>query len=190
MDRFLHMLADKTGPGWIAEAVTIYADDVHFGCAFRSPHEFRTHLINLGHALDCLESLGLSISYSKSFMTLRYTGTNPRPVLKGCIQRTSAGTSLLVPRQDGSSTPLPLKTKGRYLGAVISYHSFEAQTWAHRKKAGWAAFNRVRAWLGSRQLPIGSISGKLVFILCSLMGCFRHMSHCLSYTSTRSRCIK
>ena len=154
MDRFLHMLADKTGPDWITEVVTIYADDVHFGCAFRSPHEFRTHLINLGHALDCLESLGLSISYSKSFMTLRYTGTNPRPVLKGCIQRTSAGTSLLVPRQDGSSTPLPLKTKGRYLGAVISYHSFEAQTWAHRKKAGWAAFNRVRAWLGSRQLPI------------------------------------
>lgn len=154
MDRFLQMLAAKTGPEWIAEAVTLYADDVHFGCAFRSAQEFRTHLTNLGYALDCLESLQLSISYSKSFMLLRYTGTNPRPVLKGCIQRTSAGASLLVPRHDGSPTPLPLKNKGRYLGAVISYHSFEAQTWAHRKKAGWAAFNRVRAWLRNRQLPI------------------------------------
>ena len=153
MDRFLQKLADKTGAEWIAAVVTIYADDVHFGCEFRSPHEFRLHLTNLGYALDCLESLDLSISYSKSFLLLRYTGTNPRPVLKGCIQRTSDGASLLVPRQAGTPTALPLKNKGRYLGAVISYHSFEAQTWAHRKQAGWAAFNRVWPWLRNRQLP-------------------------------------
>ena len=81
-------------------------------------------------------------------------GTNPRPVLKGCIQRTSAGTSLLVQDKMAHRPHCRWRPKGTLSGAVISYHSFEAQTWAHRKKAGWAAFNRVRAWAQNRQLPI------------------------------------
>lgn len=156
MDRFLQMLAEKTGPAWIAATATIYADDVHFGCQYRSAREFHQHLTNLGHALDVLEKLQLTISYSKSFMILSYTGTNPRPVLKQCIRRNNDGTSMQVPRHGGTLTALPIRNKGSYLGAVISYHAFETQTWQHRKKAGWAAFNRLRSWLRSRVIPVAN----------------------------------
>ncbi|CAL1166069.1 unnamed protein product, partial [Cladocopium goreaui] len=41
---------------------------------------------------------------------------------------------LLLPRRTGEATALPLKTMGRYLGVIVSYHAFEQQTWLHRKK--------------------------------------------------------
>jgi hypothetical protein len=143
------LLAEQTGQQWITDCVTIYADDIHVGCCFTSPHEFSTHLHNLGHALDALEQLELQLSYQKSYILLRYSGTNPRPSLKGRIRRQGSDHCLLVPRRHGSPSALPMRTKGSYLGAIISYSDFETQTWKHRCKSAWLAFNRLRSWLSS-----------------------------------------
>ena len=153
MDLFMQELALLVGSQWIQDCLTIYADDVHLGCQFRSTHELRTHLQNIGHALDVIERLKLSLSYSKSYMLMAYTGTNPRKALKGVLQRNSNGVSIRIPRQDGITTDLPLKKKGTYLGVIISYDTFEQQTWAHRRKAGWSAFSRLRSWLRSPLIP-------------------------------------
>ena len=85
-------------------------------------------------------------------MLIAYAGTNTRHALKGVMQRLPNGVSIKVPRAGGRHTCLPLRNKGSYLGAVISYHNFELLTWQHRKQAGWSAFARLRAWLRSRQL--------------------------------------
>ena len=97
MDKFLAMLTPLTGSAWIAACLTIYADDVHVGCRFTSSLEFRVHLRNLGMVLDVLERLELQLSYQKSFILMRYAGTNPRPTLKGLIDRQGPDHCLLVP---------------------------------------------------------------------------------------------
>lgn len=152
MDLFLRQIATITGYQWVHDCLTIYADDVHIGCQFRSKHELQTHLVNIGHTLDVIENLKLSLSYSKSFMLIAYAGTNARVALKGVLQRSPTGANIRVPRLGREHTCLPLRSKGSYLGVCISYHAFELQTWNHRKQASWLAFARLRAWLRSRQL--------------------------------------
>ena len=153
MDLFMSRLSIRTGRQWIQENLTIYADDVHIGCLFMSASALREHLTNIGHALDVIESLKLSLSYSKSYMMIAYTGTNPRSALKGVLHKTPAGTSIRIPRTEGQPTTLPLKNKGSYLGVTLSYNAHEQLAWNHRKHAGWLAFARLRPWLRNRQIP-------------------------------------
>ena len=154
MDKFLKLLEARTGPQWVAACLTVYADDVHVGCQYQSTLEFNVHLRNLGFVLDSLEQLDLELSYQKSFILHRYAGTNPRPTLKGRIRRQGTEHFLLVPRQTGTASALPLRTKGSYLGAVLSYNAFELQTWTHRKKSAWLAFTRLRNWLRHRDIAV------------------------------------
>ena len=154
MDKFLRLLEPLTGSQWITNCITIYADDVHVGCQFSSGHEFNVHLRNLGFVLDTLQHLELQLSYQKSFVILKYAGTNPRPVLKGRIRRQGPDHFLLVQRQHGQTSALPLRKKGSYLGAVISYSAFELQSWQHRKRTAWLAFNRLCKWLRHRHIAV------------------------------------
>lgn len=154
MDKCLRLLEPRTGLQWIMECITIYADDVHVGCQFTSSHAFQLHRQNIGHVMDVLEQLDLQLSYQKSFILLKYAGTNPRPTLKGRIQRTGTLHSLIVQRPNGQTSDLPIRNKGSYLGAVISYHAFELQSWQHRKQTAWIAFNRLRSWLIDRQIVV------------------------------------
>ena len=125
-----------------------------WGCQFSSGHEFNVHLRNLGFVLDTLERLELQLSYQKSFVLLKYAGTNPRPVLKGRIRRQGPDHFLLVQRQHGQTSALPLRKKGSYLGAIISYSAFEFQSWQHRKRTAWFAFNRLCKWLRHRHIAV------------------------------------
>ena len=152
MDKFLSLLEQKTGADWIAHAVTFYADDLHAGQLFYSSGEFQRCLTCFGHILDTIESLHLQFSSSKSFLILGCAGTNCRRGLKGHIQRTADGCHVLIPRGTGAVTALPLRSRGKYLGTELSYHTFEHQTWLLRKKAGWTAFRRLKVWFRSRQL--------------------------------------
>ena len=152
MNKFLSLLEAETGLPWIQECLTIYADDIHVGCQFCSPHAFSVHLHNLGLVLDTLERLELQLSYQKSFILLKYAGTNPRPPMKGRIRRQGSEHFLLVPRQQRPPSALPLRSKGSYLGAVISYSAFEQQSWVHRRQSAWLAFTRLRSWLRHRHI--------------------------------------
>lgn len=100
--------------------------------------------------------LQLELSYTKSFLLFRASGTNPRHAQKGLFRHTSQGVCLLIPRSTGSQTPLPVRSKGSYLGAIMSYHNFEELTWHHRRKSGWTAFARLKVWLQTKQFPMNS----------------------------------
>eukprot|EP00435_Cladocopium_sp_Y103_P012108 s4193_g3.t1 len=152
MDKFLKMLIPLTGAAWLSRALTLYADDIHAGCIFHSELELSQALQNFGHMLDVLEAMQLQLSYHKSFMLLAVAGSNHRRSTKGHLTRGPQGHQILLPRQDGSTTALPLRSKGRYLGVVMSYNMFEEATWQLRRQAGWGAFNRLKPWFTSRAI--------------------------------------
>ena len=85
-------------------------------------------------------------------MIFAHTGSNVRHALKGRIRYIQNQAHLLLPRRTGDATALPLKTMGRYLGVIVSYHAFEQQTWLHRKKTAWIAYARLKRWLRHRQI--------------------------------------
>ena len=74
--------------------------------------------------------------------------------MKGRIRRLGEDHVLLIPRQHGQPSALPLRTKGSYLGAVISYYTLEHQSWIHRKRTAWLAFHRLRNWLRHRDIAV------------------------------------
>eukprot|EP00435_Cladocopium_sp_Y103_P006689 s2221_g2.t1 len=152
MDKFLQLLVPLTGVSWITQALTLYADDIHAGCIFHSSAELATALTNFGHVLDVLESMRLHLSYSKSFLIFAVAGSNYRHAIKGHLSKGPEGHQMLIPRSTGQKTALPLKATGKYLGVVLSYRSFEEQTWQLRKKAGWSAFVRLKPWFQNRHL--------------------------------------
>ena len=154
MSKLIRMLTPLTGVSWIKSCLTLYADDIHAGCQFTSESELAWHLQCMGHLLDCIERLELQLSYQKSFLLLASTGSNHRRALQHVLKRTNTRTLVLIPRQGGRKTELPLHSQGRYLGTIMSYGLFEQQTWAHRKKAGWTAFHRLKCWLRQRQLHL------------------------------------
>ena len=96
----------------------------------------------------------MTISCEKSFLLLTVAGTNPRLYMKPYIRRGSHGTTFEIPRGTGQTTSIPMKSSGRYLGAIMSYRMMEELTWKHRCKSAWLAFNRLKKWLQSRQLSV------------------------------------
>ena len=153
MDKILKELAALTGPEWIMQCVTIYADDLHIGCRFMSAAELRMHVTNMGHLLDVLHRLKLTVSCSKTFVILAVTGTNPRAALKSFVQRNQKGTKFRIACIQGSMD-FPLQSTGSYLGVTMSYRMFEDATWTKRQRAGWSAFQRLLPWLKTRSIPL------------------------------------
>ena len=70
MSKLLHILVPLTGETCIRECMTLYADDVHVGCQFSTMQELDHHLKCMGHLLDCIERLKLTLSYQKTFVIL------------------------------------------------------------------------------------------------------------------------
>ncbi|CAL1134038.1 unnamed protein product, partial [Cladocopium goreaui] len=152
MNKLLWLLTPLTGEAWIRHCLTLYADDLHVGCQFLTVGELDHHLQCMGHLLDCIERLKLQISLQKSYLIFSHTGSNVRHALKGRMCYLQNQAHLLLPRRTGEATALPLKTMGRYLGVIVSYHAFEQQTWLHRKKTAWIAYARLKRWLRHRQI--------------------------------------
>ena len=144
-----------TGETWIRECMTLYADDVHVGCQFSTIQELDHHLQCMGHLLDCIERLKLTLSYQKTFVILAATGSNMKRVLSRAESSVLHRLCwLVIPRGDGSKTELPMRSAVTYLGTTMSYGAYELQTWKQRKRAGWAAFSRLKCWLQHRQISL------------------------------------
>ena len=152
MNKLLWLLTPLTGEEWIRQCLTLYVDDLHVGCQFLTVGALDHHLRCMGHLLDCIERLKLQISLQKSYLIFSHTGSNVRHALKGRLCYLQHQAHLLLPRCTGEATALPLKTMGRYLGVIVSYHAFEQQTWLHRKKTAWIAHARLKRWLRHRQI--------------------------------------
>lgn len=154
MSHFVELLQEKIEPAWLDAALTMYADDVHVGAQFNSLAEYRQVLTRVGCILDVIESMQLKLSYDKTFVILATAGSNVSRALKGTIERSKKGATILIPRAGQAPSPIPLRATGKYLGIIVSYGQYELQTWQHRLKAARTAFARLRCWFKNKQFQV------------------------------------
>lgn len=154
MNYFVSQLSQKIDPTWLAETLTIYADDIHVGAIFYSIEEYHRCRQRFGCILDVIEQLQLELSYEKTFIILALAGSNVKKGSQGTISRTLQGATIALPRANQKTSAIPLRTTSKYLGTELSYGQFETQTWKLRLKAGRSAFVRLRCWFKNKQLGL------------------------------------
>ena len=132
---------------WTMSHLITYADDLISRWTLHSPAAVHTMLVQIGIVLDTLESVGMQVNLDKTAFLLRLSGRSASGLLKKIIVKQPSGTWIRIPRTNGSITLIPLVDCHTYLGAKISFFSFEDQTLAYRLQIGRATFLRLRAWL-------------------------------------------
>ena len=150
----LQEIAARTSTQWVRDHVTLFADDIHAGLAFFSSQQLLDSISGLGHLLDALEHLGLTISLEKTFVILHICGTNCRSIRKQIVKQDSQGMYIEVPRAQHLPSRLRVKTTAKYLGVQISYQNPETLTMQTRLKAAQLNFQRLKRWLCSRRIRL------------------------------------
>ena len=130
---------------WILDHLSIYADDIHVFSLFRDSEELSQTIKYFELIIDAIETLGLSLSPSKSCVITRGKGSGYEKWKKASLAPDSSRNYHLLLR--GGTMKIPLKRKTLYLGTFLSYDQFERQTVELRVQAGWNNFRRLRPWL-------------------------------------------
>ena len=152
---FLTQLESQTSTEWVRKHLSIYADDIISQWDIMTPGGFTTAITEIGKLLDLLERMHLSVSIQKSAVLLKLVGTARKELLKRHTCRQGNQTCLIVPREDGRITYLPLAKQHKYLGTMLSYQNPEDATLQYRIKCGQTAFFRLIKFLGkSHVLPL------------------------------------
>ena len=139
-------LASLIGEAAIKSLVNIYADDYHASLTFDSIHGLEVGLSHIGTVLG---RLGLTISHSKSKAMLTCRGKGAESLKRRFIKNTKSGRVLRFHHAQ-EAIDIPLVDNFVYLGAVVSYGSFEDQALEHRLQIGRANFWRLHKILRSR----------------------------------------
>ena len=141
---------EKFGEAWLLEHLTRFADDTQCGWLFKSETELQKALseaAQLLHLLVDMGPMGLTINDTKSASLLTIGGTHAAAIRKRLF---STQSPKIVLEHGGKQWKLPIVRKRVYLGACISYHSFEDDTLDHRIKQACASFTRLRTSLLSK----------------------------------------
>ena len=153
MARFLRRLSQTVPKQWIQKCLNIFADDLQGGDTFEDEHTLRLCLRYLGHVIDCLEELGLTVHPVKTVAMLQLGGTQQRKWQALLTRRGANGAYLILPRKNGSMQ-LKLVSSMVYLGIRISYAAFETSTQTLRTHAAQKSAMSLSRWLYSkRRLP-------------------------------------
>ena len=147
---FCHHVAQHLSWEWVQRHLVCYADDFVVYFALSEGVQLEQALRELGVFFDCLDSFGLTVNYNKTVAMVRLAGKAASATLKRMQVQHHGKAGLHVPRSCGGPTWIPWVTQHTYLGAIISYHSFEQLTLQHRLKVGRIAFNRLRRWFCGR----------------------------------------
>ena len=145
---FLQQLVEARDPEWIKQHLNLYADDVVGQWFLQSIADFEASLRDLGLLLDVLEAMQLQVSMTKSMILLRFSGSARKALMKKHSCRIDGKCYLRVPRANGSVTLLPIVTKRKYLGTILTYHNPEESTLTYRLQCGKLAFTRLLRFLG------------------------------------------
>lgn len=148
-----YQLRAQLDENWIRTCLTAFADDFHCCAIFRSEQQLEHAIRRIGILLDLLESLGVQLSLDKSHVIIKIGGTNCRLVQKKYILVDSHGPHILIPRTQGGTYRLPVRTQAKYLGIMVSYGMFERQTTQLRIKAARHTFARLYRWIRAKQIP-------------------------------------
>lgn len=147
-------MENKLGRAWVHQHVTLFADDLCVAVSFSSSTQMHAQLQNIGIVIDCIESLGLSISPSKSHALVSIRGTQQHKHQNTIVQRHGHGSSSIIPRAHGPLL-IPITDRVKYLGVIISFKGSPMMTVNHRIKAR-ITFARLRKWLISPHMNVMS----------------------------------
>ena len=134
---------EQTGPFWVRECSTLFADDLRIHYEFNSKSELNKFLPNLAKCLAILKSIGLQVQRSKTQVIMAGRGRQFKIWRKKHTRKTNDGPRLVLWSEKGQSQQLPVVTSATYLGIKVSYQNFEKLTLQHRL----AAANAQRARL-------------------------------------------
>ena len=146
-----HDLLAQYDQAWILDHLVVYADDFHMRWIVQSPADGLRAMHDLSFLMRVFSAYGLKINPHKSFALLRLVGKALPSFQKRWISRMANGPMLRVPDM---AISVPLVAKTSYLGVIISYRAWEADTTKRRLTAAQTCFRILRRWLLDKHHPI------------------------------------
>ena len=144
------LLAAEVGETWCCHSLTTFADDNLATELVRDHDELRQALRRFGFLLDMLEDHQLQVNVEKSAVLMKVAGRSRRAALKEHTVYTKEGYYIAVPGKHGVRL-LPWVDDHKYMGAVLSYDSYQSATFQHRLESCRKNYNRLRKFLHRRQ---------------------------------------
>ena len=142
-------LPSVAGPAW-RDVLTIYADDFLGQEWVHTVDDIGRILQRWGTLVDCLYEFGLRLSKGKSVILARIGGSKGQAAWRKFLVKTEEGWQVRLPSVRGNML-IALKEEHKYLGAMVSYKSYEASTFQYRLQQARAQYGRLKKFLHSRQ---------------------------------------
>ncbi|CAE7936262.1 unnamed protein product, partial [Symbiodinium necroappetens] len=137
----------------VARSATVYADDQHYSWIIRSSSDLEHAYKAIRHVLQQLRQHGLCISVDKTVILLELKGSLAAKLSARYVVHTEQGPHMKFVI-GGHTLLIKLVPKHTYLGAIISYHKFESETFRHRLNIAKGSFTRLRVILHNRSVPL------------------------------------
>ena len=144
------LLAEEVGETWCCQCLTTYADDNFAAEIVRNPGDLQQALMRFGLLMDVLEDHKLQVNLEKSAILMKVAGKHKKAVLKEHTISTKEGFYIAVPGKRGVRL-LPWVDEHKYMGAMLSYDSFQSATFLHRLESCRNNYQRLRKFLHRRQ---------------------------------------
>ena len=126
-----------------------FADDTLFHQEFTSVGDFRQAIDRVGKLLEVLAQAGLCVNDDKTQVLFKLAGSRAKHFLHEVTDARRDGRHLRVSAL-WAQRFLPICRQAKYLGAQLSYDSYEDATVQHRVTAARATYGRLRRILTSR----------------------------------------
>ena len=110
---------------WIVNYILIYADDIHLRWIITSPSEGLAARHNMSFLFRVIGAYGLRINRQKSVALTRLVGKSLNQFLRRLTSRPTTGPVLHLP---DTNLTVPLVSKTSYLGIIINYRVWQADT--------------------------------------------------------------
>ncbi|CAE7864490.1 LINE-1 retrotransposable element ORF2 protein [Symbiodinium microadriaticum] len=149
---FLLLLQQQRSVEWIQQVLSLFADDVWGSWEIHSADDLAGAIQDVSLVLEILETLEMTINYSKTVILLRLSGKDASQ-LKRQHTFMKAGQLHLRLTVHGRDCGLPIKDQHEYLGTVVTYRHRHQRNMQHRLKASGARYQGLRKLLnGSHHL--------------------------------------
>ena len=152
-------------PGWMLKQMevpgefsviapnTTYADDQHYAWEIHKGLDLEVAYVTMKHILGALKKFGLQISLDKTVILLAIRGPQAQKLLQRYVVDMPQGPCVRFVI-NGEATHVKIVQSHVYLGAVIGYHKFEADTLRHRMTLAKGVYSRLSSILRHRSVPL------------------------------------
>ena len=147
--RFSRLLNDQLHQLWTAKHLSIFADDKHAFWQITDVASLRRAIAQLRVIIDTLRGCGMEVNIAKSSVVLALKGRQAEKIQKRVTCHWRGQHCLVIPG-DTNTEYLPIVDTLPYLGAVLSYASFESQTAQARIQKAQQNFDTLRSVLRTR----------------------------------------